>query len=385
MRILQIVNIGYEAGGAEKSVRLITDGLTARGHRVEVVATDLMADGHEIFADHLVPSISGSAPRRFAGYLWHQRAYRQVRDIVESFRPDCVHLHTHGEFSPAVLSATAGRPRLLTVHGPEDWTLNLLRWNLASATARGGLSAADRARYAYLRFVQRPAYRARLRGVDRILTPSRFFAESVAADVGTSRTHVLPNGIARTAMATPLRDAGHVLYVGRLEQVKGVDVLLDAFRQVVAAHPGARLTVVGDGADRARLEAEHAEPRAAGQVTFTGWLTAEQVAERVASSSVVVLPSLWPENFPTVALEALQAGRPMVASRVGGLPELVGDDNGVLVTPGDRDELARALNGLLGRPELLARLGAGSAARAGRYDVATFLDLLEHHYEEVSA
>lgn len=381
MRILQIVNIGYEAGGAEKSVRLITDGLRARGHQVEVVATDMMADGQRIFADHLVPSIGGSAPKRFVNYFWYQEAYRRVRDIVDTFRPDCVHLHTHGEFSPAVLSATAGRPRLLTVHGPEDWTLNLLRWNLASATARGGLSAGDRARYAYLRFVQRPAYRARLRGVDRILTPSRFFAESVAADVGTDRTHILPNGIPRTAMPTPVRDTGHILFVGRLEHVKGVDVLLRAFQRVVAEHPGARLTVVGDGADRARLAAEHADPR----VTFTGWLTAGQVAERVAASSVVVLPSLWPENFPTVALEALQAGRPLIASRVGGLPELVGPDNGVLVTPGDHDELARALNGLLGRPDVLARLGAGSAARAGRYDAGTFLDQLERHYEEVCA
>ncbi|BCY15472.1 glycosyltransferase family 4 protein [Actinoplanes sp. L3-i22] len=381
MRILQVVNIGFEAGGAEKSVRLITDGLRARGHQVEVVATDMLADGHEIFADHLVPSISGSAPRRFAGYFWHGTAYRQVREIVDRFRPDCVHLHTHGEFSPAVLPATAGRPRLLTVHGPEDWTLNLLRWNLASATGRGGLSAGDRARYAYLRFVQRPAYRARLRHVDRILTPSRFFADSVADDVGTARTHVLPNGIPRTASPTPVRDSTHVLFVGRLEHVKGVDVLLRAFRQVVAEHPAARLTVVGDGADRARLEAENADLG----VTFTGWLPAEGVAERVAASSVVVLPSLWPENFPTVALEALQAGRALVASRVGGLPELIGPDNGLLVPPGDPDALATALNMLLGRPEVLAGLGAGSAARAARYDADTFLDLLEHHYEEVCA
>ncbi|WP_436525461.1 glycosyltransferase family 4 protein [Actinoplanes sp. HUAS TT8] len=381
MRILQIVNIGFEAGGAEKSVRLITDGLNARGHQVEVVATDLNADGQEIFADHLVPSVSGSAPRRFAGYLWNRTAYRQVRDIVDRFDPDCVHLHTHGEFSPAVLSATAGRPRLLTVHGPEDWTLQLLRWNLGSATARGGLSAGDRARYAYLRFVQRPAYLARLGGVDRILTPSRFFADSVAPDVGTSRTHILPNGIARTAMATPLTSADNVLFVGRLEHVKGVEVLLRAFEQVVTDHPSARLTVVGDGADRARLQAAHPDPR----VTFTGWLNATEVAHQVALSSVVVLPSLWPENFPTVALEALQAGRPMIASRVGGLPELIGPDNGLLVAPGDPDALARALNLLLGNPEVLAGLGAGSAARAGRYDVAPFLDLLEHHYEEVCA
>ncbi|GAA2638054.1 glycosyltransferase family 4 protein [Paractinoplanes durhamensis] len=385
MKILQINDMAYEAGGAEKSVRLIADGLTDRGHRIEVVATDHQADGRKLFADHLVPAITGSAPARFSKKLWHREAYRQVRTIVDDFDPDCIHLHTIGLYSPAVLAATASRPRILTVHGPEDWTLKLLRWNLPTATRAEGLSAADRARYAYLRFVQRPAYRARLKHVDRILTPSRFFAETVRPDVGSARTYVVPNGIERVLAAAPVRRLDRILFVGRLERVKGVDVLLRAFRTVVRANPDARLVIVGDGGDRAALEAAHAGLVATGQVRFTGWLTPAEVAGEIAEAAVVVVPSLWPENFPTVALEALQAGRALVASQVGGLPELVGNDNGVLVPPGDVAALADALGGLIGQAERLAQLGAGSAARAGRYDIGLFLDTLEHHYEEVSA
>ncbi|MFD0521279.1 glycosyltransferase family 4 protein [Paractinoplanes durhamensis] len=96
------------------------------------------------------------------------------------------------------------------------------------------------------------------------------------------------------------------------------------------------------------------------------------MAGEIAEAAVVVVPSLWPENFPTVALEALQAGRALVASQVGGLPELVGNDNGVLVPPGDVAALADALGGLIGQAERLAQLGAGSAARAGRYDIGLF-------------
>ncbi|WP_035845633.1 glycosyltransferase family 4 protein [Kitasatospora azatica] len=384
MRILQIVNLGFEAGGAEKSVRLIAEGLTARGHQVRVIATDLLADGQQVFADELVPAIAGHPLRRLLAKAWYRQAHRAVRRTVEEFRPDCVHLHTIGEFSPAVLSATRGVPRVLTVHGPEDWTLELLRWNLPSAAAGGRLSPADAARYLYLRLVQRPGYLPRLRRVDRVLAPSRYFARAVGRDLGRVPVRVLPNGIEAGPGPAPLTDLEQLLFVGRLEPVKGVRVLLDAFRETVRNHPGTRLTIVGDGTARTALEAAAADLVAEGSVAFTGWLTPEQVRERLRSAAVVVLPSLWPENFPTVALEALQLGRPLVASAVGGLPELVGPDNGALVPPGDPDALAAALGALVGRSELLARLGAGSAARAGRYGVEEFLDGLQQHYQEVS-
>ncbi|MFE0329526.1 glycosyltransferase family 4 protein [Streptomyces sp. NPDC058960] len=374
MKILQIVNIGHEAGGAEKSVRLIAEGLGARGHRIRVVATDLLAEGREVFADYLVPAITGTASQRFARKLFYGRAHRQVRDVVRDFAPDCVHLHTIGEFSPAVLDATAHTRRVLTVHGPEDWTRNLLRWNLPSASV-GRLSPADAARYAYLRYVQRPAYLPRLRRLDRVLAPSAYFADAVRPDVGPGvPVHVLPNGVPGAVTAEPLHALDHVLYVGRLERVKGVDVLLRAFARLGRG----RLTVVGDGPDRTRLEAL-AGPR----VTFTGWLDADAVARHLVSASVVAVPSVWPENFPTVALEALRIGRPLVASKVGGLPELVGDDNGALFPAGDATALAAVLDRLLGDGDTLARMGAASAARAHHYTVEVFLDALERHYEEV--
>ncbi|MDT7679531.1 MAG: hypothetical protein QOD82_7433 [Pseudonocardiales bacterium] len=388
MRILQVINIGFEAGGAEKSVRLIMDGLGGRGHEVRVVSTNLLlsgAAGQEVFAHDLVPAITGNPATRLLGYFWHQPAHRQVKQILRDFRPDVVHLHTIGEFSPAVLAATQGYPRVLTVHGPEDWTRSLLRWNLVSATSGGRLTAADAARYLYLRFLQRPAYLPWLRRLDRVLTPSQYYADAVRPDIGPVPVFVTPNGIERSTFPEPIAETGHLVFVGRLEPVKGVHVLLGAFRELLAARADARLTIVGDGTDRAPLEAAAADLTRAGRVTFRGWLSQDGVADCLKSASVVVLPSLWPENFPTVALEALQLGRPLVASRVGGLPELVGEDNGALVAAGDVAGLARALGFLIGDRQVLERMGNASAVRAGRYGVEEFLDALEHHYKEVVA
>lgn len=386
MRVLQIVNVGFEAGGAEKSVRIIADGLRARGHEVRVLATDLHLDDEKTcFADEVIPAVRGGAPARLAGYFWNRRAYGRTRRLIAQFQPDCVHLHTIGEFSPSVLAATRSLPRVLTLHGPEDWTLKLLRWNLPSATG-GALSMSDRAHFLYLRFLQRPAYLLWLRHIDRIIAPSDYFAEVVRCDAGRVPVRVLANGVEELPGADGREpaDVNLVLYVGRLVSVKGVHVLIAAVRQLHERGVKVRLGIVGDGPEREGLERSAAGLVEAGVARFHGWQSPQSVRESMSRAAVVAIPSLWPENFPTVALEALQLGRPLVASRIGGLPELVGDDNGVLVEPGDGDELARALESVLGDEARQARLGRASRARAGRYGVAQFLDRIIDCYQEIS-
>ncbi|MET9262309.1 glycosyltransferase family 4 protein [Amycolatopsis sp. NPDC004079] len=389
MKIAHIVNVGFEAGGAERSVRLVADGLRRRGQQVLVIATDHLLDDpavsdREVFADVLVPAIRGGAARRFAGYFWHRPAYRQVSAALRSFGPDVVHLHTIGEFSPAVLSASAAYPRVLTVHGPEDWTGQLLSWNLRSRTeGRARLSTIDTARLAYLRFLQRPAYLRRLRTVDRVLTPSRFLADAVLHDLPRTPIHVVPNGVPLRA-AEPVPDAAHALFAGRLELVKGAHVLVDAFATVARRLPDARLTLAGDGTQRAVLEKSVSEHGLADRVRFAGWLDGPELAAAYRAASVVVIPSVWPENFPTVALEALCVGRAVAATDVGGIPELVRPGhNGVLVPPGERRALADALSRLLGDTALRRAMGARSAGLACCHSLSTFLDRLEQHYQEV--
>ncbi|GEL16909.1 glycosyltransferase family 4 protein [Pseudonocardia asaccharolytica] len=384
MRICHVINIGFEAGGAEKVVRLVAEGLRARGHRVNIIATEHRLDGHEAFADIIVPEVRGNPVARVSGFFWHHEAYRRVKAAVRQIRPDVVHLHTIGLFSPSVLSATAGVPRVLTVHGPEDWTLELLSWNLRSrSTGSGRLSAMDRARYAYLRFLQRPAYLPRLRRLDRVLVPSAYFAESIRRDVGGVPTHVVPNGIELPA-SSPVPDSGRVLYVGRLESVKGPAVLVEAFARVLRARPGARLTLIGRGPQQQALEGLVARLGLADNVRVAGYVPDDELLAAYHASMAVVIPSVGPENFPTVALEALGVGRPLIATRVGGLPELIGhSDNGFLVPPGDATALAEAMGRVLADPDLASGMGRRSVELARDYSTELFLDRLEAHYREV--
>ncbi|NUR62063.1 MAG: glycosyltransferase family 4 protein [Catenulispora sp.] len=385
MRILHIVNLGFEAGGAEKFVRMLRDGQAARGHQVRVVALDAPSGGRPVFADELLPPVAGGPVGKLAGFVWHRRAYRGVRRIMREFRPDCVHLHTVGGFSPAVFPATRGAVRILTIHGPEDWTRKLLRWQVADNAGRITLGALPR--YLHLRLFMRPAYLLLgLRRIDGFAAPSRFVAELIRADAGRVPIRVIPHAVDRAFAPAPgstpemAHDVWQVAFVGRLSPLKGADVLLAAFGILARTQPKARLVLVGDGPDRARLEAAAADLVAAGTVEFRGWLTPPEVAECLRGCALLAVPSTTPEIFGLTALEALELGRPLVASRIGALPELVGADNGVLVPPGDAAALAEALAGLIGDAERLARLGEGSARRAAQFDLDRCLDEYESWY-----
>jgi glycosyltransferase involved in cell wall biosynthesis len=117
-----------------------------------------------------------------------------------------------------------------------------------------------------------------------------------------------------------------------------------------------------------------------GRVSFKGWLSSDQLAEEFANASVVVVPSLWPEPFGLVGIEALAAGRPVVASATGGIGDWLDDGiSGLCVKPGDVHELAGALNELLADPERQRTMGmAGRQAVNTRFSperhVAAILD-----------
>ncbi|MFD0632273.1 glycosyltransferase family 4 protein [Catenulispora yoronensis] len=309
MRILHIVNLGFEAGGAEKFVRMLRDGQTARGHEVRVVAVDAPSDGRPVFADDLVPPVSGGPVGKLAGFVWHRQAHRALRRIMREFRPDVVHLHTIGGFGPALFPATRGAARILTVHGPEDWTRKLLRWQLADNAGR--IAPAALPRYLHLRFVMRPAYRLLgLRGIDGFAAPSRFVAELLRPDAGRVPVRVVPHAVDHGFTPAPVSDVWQVAYVGRLSPLKGADVLLEAFGILARTQPKARLVVVGDGPERERLQARAAGLVADGTVEFRGWLTPPEVAECLRASALLAVPSTTPEIFGLTALEALELGRP---------------------------------------------------------------------------
>jgi colanic acid/amylovoran biosynthesis glycosyltransferase len=296
---------------AGRFVADLAEQLRRRGVEVDVVAPGTyrhfgLADGPGVAAN-LRRRPWAAAPLLVSMALAARRGARSA---------DLVHAHWLQSAAPAFLS---GRPVVVTLHGSD---VELAR--RAPAVAR-------------------PLLR-RARAVVAV-------SEALAAEarrLGAEEVHVIPNGVELPAEVGEEAEPPEVLFVGRLSPEKGVDDLL-------AAAEGLKLVVVGDGPLRARV------PGA------SGFLQREELARRYARAAVVVCPSRR-EGFGVVCAEAMAHGRPVVASAVGGLAELVVDgETGLLVAPGDRIALRAALDRLLADRELRRRLGEAGRKRIAEH------------------
>ncbi|HET7563616.1 MAG TPA: glycosyltransferase [Gemmatimonadaceae bacterium] len=171
--------------------------------------------------------------------------------------------------------------------------------------------------------------------------------------------------------------------VARFDAVKGVDVLVDAWARVAAELPDAMLLLVGDGPQREALEQQVAGTSWMHSVRFAGYRSDVEIA--LWASDVAVVPSRY-DGLSLAALEAMAAGLPVVASRIGGIPEIVRDEmTGVLVPPETPDALACALIALLGDADRRRHLGVAAAHASMEHDLAEFAEQLEGIYGRVVA
>ena len=205
-----------------------------------------------------------------------------------------------------------------------------------------------------------------LRKADAVTAVSESLAELVRERCGRD-AHVILNGVDLDFWRRPQRKehasgTSTVVSVGRLERVKGTDVLVRAFGKVVQQLPGVRLEVIGEGSLRPELERLIQELGLDRHVVLKGSMSPQSVRARLHQADVLAMPSRN-EAFGLAALEGMAAGLPVVASETGGIPELVGEA-GVLVPPNDPPALAKALVGILTDDALRRRMADAAVRRA---------------------
>jgi len=204
----------------------------------------------------------------------------------------------------------------------------------------------------------------------------RFLSKRVAANImptkwlggqlGLPRAAAIHHGlvqIARERKEQPPSRVPVIAFQGRLVSTKGTRVLLDAAKILCEQGREFELLVVGDGPERANLEALAGQPPLSGRVRFAGKLPPVELEAELARASVVVVPSLGGEVFGLVVAENMQRGIPVIASDLGAFAEVLGEA-GKTFPVGDARELARCIANLLEAPDAMANLGAQAARRA---------------------
>jgi glycosyltransferase involved in cell wall biosynthesis len=289
---------------------------------------------------------------------------------------DIVHVHLGEDLAILPLAELAARPRnvpvVMTVHCSPSYTLRGRDPRTALLRSFGGLLERRGARRAAVTLVYTERMAGRLR-----------------EHAGATSVRVMHRGVDHAAFAASSDGAfpdipgrPRVVFIGRLVRQKGVRTLVEAAGRMRT--PGAQMVIVGDGPDRAEVESLALRLGVAHRVHVTGFVPHERVPAVFASADVLVLPSLY-EELGTVLVEAMHAGRPVVASRVDGIPEVVEDGvTGLLVAPGDAGALAQAVDRVLGDDALARRLAANAMSRAPDYDLERVGASVHELYEELA-
>jgi glycosyltransferase involved in cell wall biosynthesis len=369
MRVLVVSGLWPpDVGGPATHAPEVADGLNARGHHVAVVTTAPAAPAFRAYPVHHVSRTLPPGVRHAAVSALVARHARRA-DVVYA---------TSMLGRSSVGTAMSRTPLVIKVGGDPAFERSLRRALYAGALADFQHAALGRRAAALRRWrtvtMQRAAH---------VFCPSEFLRGIVLSwGLQPRRVSVLPNAtppLPALDSREELRrrfgiDGPALAFAGRLTAAKALDVALDALEQL----DGVSLLLAGDGEDRARLEA-----RANGRARFLGALPREGVLELFAAADAAVLSSAW-ENFPHALVEALAVGTPVIATSVGGVPEIVTDgENGLLVPPGDPDALAGAVRRYFADDELRARLRAAAAPSVERFSPERVLDTLESVLERV--
>jgi glycosyltransferase involved in cell wall biosynthesis len=376
MRILLVNKYYYLRSGTERYLFNLKRLLDAQGHTTEIFAMQHPRNLPASYERHFAPYVDfrnltpAGRIKAALRVVWSRQAARHIAPVLDAFQPDIVHLsNIYHQLSPSILPPIHQRniPMVQTLHDYKLICPNYLLYTQGSPCTRcrnGNYFQAVRHRclhgslawslLAAVEMTLHKTWRVYERHVACFITPSAFLKHTAQAfGIPAQQLLHIPYPLYPEKHAASQGDGGYLAYVGRLSHEKGLPTLLQAMRQL----PQAQLLIIGEGTMRPALEYKAAEWKLT-NVQFAGYLTGQALNEALAQARFTVLPSEWYENYPFAILESLAAGKPVVASRIGGIPELIDEaQDGLLFSPGDADELAACLRRLWEDPEQTRLMG----------------------------
>lgn len=397
MRILVANKFWYRRGGLERVMFDEIAWLRQAGHEIAHFSTSHPDNVPSPWADYFAPYLelrpSGSLSVRekltvATRLFYNAAAARQFSRLLSDFQPDVVHAHgIRRQISTSILNV-AYRRNVTVVHSLHDYHLIcpadvLLRSDetvceprrcgslwfgpcVAGRCVRGSLtvSAMSAAEASWTR-----ARRVYAHGGTRFICPSEFMRQQMYRAGWRVPMDVVPNAVPVDFANRGTKD--YFLLIGRLSREKGVEIAAEAARR-----SGVRLIVAGDGPLKDSLEAHYPE------FLFTGHLGGNEVHSLTLGARAVIVPSICYENAPMSVLEPMAVGVPVIASRIGGIPEQITHGvDGLLVPPGDSNALSQAIRLIAESPDLAESLGERAKTTiAQRFSVAAHTAGLERTY-----
>lgn len=388
MRILICTNV-YPPnfiGGAELIAHYQGKHLIGAGHEVQVFTGnhqpqkgrryDLRSENYDGLTVHRINLSFEDYQPTFVNFS-HPRVEQHFSRLLAAFRPDVVHCHNIIGLSVSILHIAKefGAKVILTLH--DHWGFCFKN----TIMKENGVICTDYSRcYECQPFIEdgenrhipikmRQDYMALAMGaVDAFVSPSQYLADTyIKAGFPPDKMHIVWNGIDVDKFASinrkPSRGSLRFSFFGYFGRHKGIHTLLEAL-PLLNSPAGVQINLIGDGDQRAAYEQQLRDNGCTDLVKFWGKIENSQVGYAYAETDVLVLPSIWHENQPVSITEAMACGIPVIASNMGGMPELVEDGlNGYIFEAGNSADLAEKMNRLIANASLTTSLGKNGQAR----------------------
>lgn len=387
-------------GGEERHVRNLSVALAARGHNVSVITLwhpgmpSLEVDqGVRIYriraSMQRVGALFSEQGRQHSPPFTDPEVLLAIRRILQSERPHIVHAHNWLLHSFLPLKMWSSAKLVVTLH---DYSMVCASKRLmyqsrpcsgpeAQKCLRCASDHYGMAKGATTMLMNMLSSKVERKLVDMFLPVSKAVAQGTQLEHYRVPYRIVPNFIADTLAVNtehPLLEQlpaeQFLLFVGDLVRDKGVEILFQAYTMLEHRIP---LVVIG----RPTIDSPLSIPQ--GVLTLHNW-SHEAVLAAWSRCTIAVVPSIWPDPCPTVAMEAMAMERPLIASRIGGLSDIVSHgESGLLVPPGDKQALQGALDSLLIDPLQRAALGARARQRVSSFQAQTVVPAIEQVYQEV--
>ena len=389
MNVLQINNYGFVRGGSDRYFIDVCELLTDHNHNVSYLTS---GDARNVIVSkHTVDGIDVVSPSfvDMTKFIYSRDAQRKIRAVIEQSRPDVAHLHIYyGQITPSIFPVLReyGIPVIQTLHEYK------LFCPVATMTRNGDpceecahgnywraiLHRCNRGNLARSLATAVESYTSRLMGsidgIDHYIAVSDFVKrKALQFGIPEHKISTVYNFVRDGFFSDTPNEGRYFLYYGRLELIKGIATLIDA----MASIPDIELYIVGTGEAEKELRNKTKQLRL-DNIKFLGFKSGRDLTELISNSICVICPSEWNETFGLVILESFAQSRPVIASRMGGMTELVSEGkDGLLFEAGNASQLAESLIWMNSHRRQAVEMGVAGQIKARRFFSS------QKHYEDL--
>lgn len=381
MKILLVNKFHYLKGGSEKYYFELGKLLKENGHEVAFFSMEdeknIKTDCKEYFVKPI--DLNTGSKLKALDVIYSKENEKKMEEALDDFKPDIVHLNNfQRQLSASIINPIKKRniPIVFTAHDVqaicpaivmldsnkeicEDCVngkyINCIKKKCIKDSNLKSILGAIEGKY----YRNKKIYTEK---IDKIITPSEFYKAKFIKD-GTDQNKIvaLHNFIDTDEYDVPIEDEGYALYIGRLSKEKGIFNLIKAFSLVKEGE----LRIAGDGPEKDAIIKLIHENHLENRVKLLGFIDKKGIKEQVRKCRFVVVPSIWYENCPYSVMETLAIGKPVIGADIGGIPELVqNNQTGLTYKFDDVEELSNKMNTLFNNKELAQKLGNNAKGQA---------------------